>query len=176
MTQAIDPFAQADGSASINPNTDPAADPFAQPGGGGDYLKPIDLLGSLILLSPVKIESVPAYRDTSGKMVDRLSADTVVLTGKHKGESFDEMFWSQKPIVKAAAKAMRDGIPSILGTLRRVPIGQTKKDGTYSTHEAFEAALDAWRKGDPDIEYAWVLENFTDADRQIALEYLASKK
>lgn len=180
MTQAVDPFAQADGTAPTPPVTAPAGDPFNQPGGGGDYLKPANLRGALLLISPVKIEQVPAYRDNSGKMVDRLSADTVVLTGEHAGTEFDAMYWSQKPIIKAAAKAMRDNVPSILGTLQRVPIGEDKKSGKYSTPEgidyaAFEAAMEAWRKGDPEIEYAWVLVNFTEDDAQIARDYLAKK-
>jgi len=169
MTNAIDPFAQADGSTSINPN---AADPFGQPSGGGDYLKPLDLLGALILLTPVKFEQVPAYQGKPGEMVTRLSADTVVLTGDHAGRDFDAMFWSQKPIVAAAEKAKREGIPALLGTLRRVPIGADKKGGAYDTHEKFEAQLEIA----PRTQYAWVLEKFTAEDAQIARAYLASKQ
>lgn len=175
MTQTTDPFAQADGSVSINPNAAPAADPFAQPGGGGDYLKPIDLLGALLLLTPIEIKKVPPYRNPTGPVVDQLTADTVVLTGEHAGQEFDAMYWSQKPVIKAAARAMRDGIPAILGTLRRVPIGDDKKMGKYATLEAFEAALDAWRMGQPEIQFAWILENFTPEEGQIARDFLAKK-
>lgn len=181
MTQAVDPFAQADGSVSINPNVGPAGDPFGQPAGGGDFPKPLELNGALLLLTPVKVEVVPdKFAKDAGATTKRLSADTVVLTGLRKGESFDAMYWSQKPIVAAAESAQRKGVPSILGTLRRVPIGQAKKDGNYSTpdggtdYAAFEAAIEAWRMGDAPIQFAWILEKFTDGEAQIARDYLAS--
>ena len=176
MTQAVDPFAQSDGSVSINPNAGTADDPFAQPTGGGEYPKPINLLGALLLITPVKIEEVAdKFSDKAGATVKRLSADTTVLTGDRAGETFSEMFWSQKPIVAAAETAMRNGVSAILGTLRRVPIGQDKKENKYPTLEAFEEALENWRPsmGAP-IRSAWVLERFTDADAQIARDYLAN--
>jgi hypothetical protein len=168
----LDPFAQADGSPSVNPT-----DPFGQPsGGGGDFPKPAELNGCLLLLTPVKFEQVQAYQQAPGVMATRLSADTVVLTGLRAGESFDSMYWSQKPIVAAAEKAVRDKIPAILGTLRRVPIGADAKSGKYPTTEALEAALDAWRPGSAPIQFAWVLEKFAPEDAQIARDYLASKQ
>jgi len=175
MTQNIDPFAQADGSQSTNPN---ALDPFAQPSGGGSYPKPIELMGMLLLLTPVKFEQVQAYQQPAGVMTTRLSADTTILTGMRKGESFDAMFWSQKPIVAAAEKAKRDGFPMIVGTLRRVPIGADAKSGKYSTHELFEAHIEAWRPsmGGQPPQYAWILEKFTAGEAQIARDYLASKQ
>lgn len=177
MTQAVDPFAQSDGSISTNPNATPAGDPFDQPTGGGEYPKPINLLGALLLISPVKIDEVAdKFSDKPGATVKRLSADTVVLTGDRAGESFSEMFWSQKPIVAAAETAMRNGVSAILGTLRRVPIGQDKKENKYPTLEDFETALENWRPsmGAP-IRSAWILERFTEEDAKIARDYLASK-
>lgn len=178
MTQAIDPFAQSDGSISTNPNAAPAGDPFDQPAGGGEYPKPINLLGALLLITPVKIDTVADKFNTAvpNATTKRLSADTVVLTGDRAGESFSEMFWSQKPIVAAAETAMRNGVAAILGTLRRVPIGQDKKENKYPTLEAFEEALENWRPshGAP-IRSAWILERFTEEDAKIARDYLASK-
>lgn len=176
MTNDIDPFAQADGSQSAYPST--FLDPFGQPsGGGGDYPKAAELRGCLLLISPVKFEQVQAYQAAPGVMATRLSADTVVLTGDRAGEEFDEMFWSQKPIVKAAEKAQREGVASILGTLQRVPIGADAKSGKYDTYEKFEAYIDAWhpRLGGQPPQFAWVLAKFTPEERQIALDYLAKK-
>jgi hypothetical protein len=179
MTQAIDPFAQSDGSVSVNPNAAPAEDPFAQPSGGGDFPKLNELFGMLLLISPKLIEEVPDKFSSvvPAPMVKRLTADTTVLTGLRAGETFEAMYWSQKPIVSAARSAMDKGVPAILGTLRRVPIGQDKKENKYPTLEAFEAALEAWRPamGAP-IRFAWILDKFTEGDAQIAREFLAKKK
>lgn len=175
MTQAIDPFAQADGTPSVNPNADPVADPFSQPVGGGEYPKIAELFGALIMLRPGEIKKVPDNFN-KGQEVDQLTADTIVLTGERAGEEYADMWWNNAPIVKAARHAMKNGSPAILGRLYRYPTNDDVKAGKYKTREDVETALANWRPGTPNVRFAWVLENFTDADRQIALEYLASKK
>jgi hypothetical protein len=175
MTQNIDPFAQADGSTSINPN---AGDPFSQPSGGGSYLKPVDLFGALILLTPIKIEEVKDNFDKGAdpKLVERLTADTVVLDGVHAGKEFDAMWWSNAPIVGSGKAALERRSGAILGRLFRFPIGEDKKAGKYQTPADIEAALTAWRPGMPNVRFSWKLAPFNPEDAQVARAYLASKQ
>lgn len=173
----IDPFAQPNGAPSIDPS-----DPFGQPaGGGGSFPKPAELFGELLLITPLAVESVP---DTYAKnkpgepiqMKDRLTADTVVLTGERAGEEFDAMWWSQGPVVKAGQAALRKGVKAILGRLYRFPINEDKKAGKYTTRQDLEMALASWKPGMPNVRIAWALEQFTAEDAQIARAYLASKQ
>lgn len=165
-----DPWGQAnDGSA-------PAGDPFGQPStGGGSYPRVYELFGELVLIKPIKIETVPS-KHNEGQMVDRLTADTVVLTGEFAGEEYDGMHWYQAPIAGAGKTAMKQGVPAILGRVLRFPTAQDKKSGTYSTKEDVEAALANWKVGQPNIRFAWALEQFTEEDANIARAYIASKE
>lgn len=171
MTQAVDPFAQADGTPSIDPS-----DPFSQPVGGGEYPKIVELFGELLMLRPSGIKKVPDNFNKTGPDVDQLVADTIVLSGQRAGEEYTDMWWNNAPIVKAARHAMNNGSPAILGRLYRYPTNDDVKAGKYKTRHDIEVALANWRPGTPNVRFAWVLENFTPEDREIALAYLASKK
>lgn len=167
-TTPVDPFAAA------------AEDPFGQPSsGGGARPKPADLIGALIMLTPVKVEQQPKYRGKPGETQDRLTADTVVLAGAGDwdGQSFDEMWWTNSPIVKAGQSALRKGQKMILGTLRRFPINEDVKAGTFAQGDwkALEAALETWAKnpmGSDKPSFAIALDQYTDEDAAKARDYL----
>jgi hypothetical protein len=160
-------FAHGDGSG-----TQAAPPTFAQPTGGGVFPKPVDIVGELVMLTPVKIEQVPGYEGKG--FVDRLTADTVVLTGSRRGE-YPEMWWNQETIVKNAKSILRQAsqggqITPILGRLVRFP--QKNNRDKYPTPEAIEAALANWRPGQPDVKFAWGLSRFSDEDAQIATAWI----
>lgn len=166
MTQQTE-FAHGDGSGTAAPPPQ-----FAQPSGGGVFPKPTDLVGELVMLTPVKVETVPGYEGRG--TVDRLTADTVVLTGARRGE-YPEMWWNQETIVKngkSILRAAQTGAPvtPILGRIVRFP--QKGNRDKYPTPEAIEAALAAWRPGMPEIKFAWGLSRFSDEDMAIATAWV----
>lgn len=152
-------FASATGQSSPN---------FVSGSGGGSFPRALELLGELVMLTPIEIEKVPGYEGKG--MIDRLTADTVVLTGDRAGE-YPAMWWSQSPIVKAAATVLRRGNGDIiLGRLWRFP--QSSNKAKYPTRQAIEEALANWRPGQPDVKYAWALETFTAEDAALATSYI----
>jgi hypothetical protein len=164
-----DPFAQPSGNTATA-----TIDPFGQPTGGGTYPKVADLFDALVLLTPVKVETVPKYRGKPGETQDRLTADLVILDGPRAGEEYDSMWFGQIPIIKAAQTAMRKGVPSILGRVHRFPINEDK--GKYADRHALEAAIASWRPGAGEPpSFAWALSPFDESDAQKARAYLAGK-
>ena len=166
MTQTA--FAHGDGSGTQ------AATPsqqFSQPSGGGVFPKLPEILGELVMLTPSKIEQVPGYEGQG--IVDRLTADTVVLTGPRRGE-YPDMWWGQKTIVKNGEKMLRQAaqtggpVTPILGRVTRFP----QKNAPESTPAETEAALANWRPGQPQVKYAWGLSKFSDEDAAIATAWL----
>lgn len=191
-TAVKDPFAQADGAAS---NGKSEKDPFGQPATGGNFPKPADLWGCLIMITPKKIEEVKDNFDKEGlKMVSRLTADTMVIDGppveeiishglpepsdtysRFVGKSYPRMWWSQSPIVKAAEVALDEGTEAILGRLWRFPIGDDKEK--YEDRWELEEAMNNWRPGQGQPpRYAWSLERYTDEEAQMARRVIAEIK
>lgn len=176
MTQ--DPFGNASG--------DVAGDPFGQPeGGGGKYPKAEDLLGVLLMISPIEITNVPKppkFGGKPGEMVEQLTADTVVLPDSvddlASAEEYHSMWWGQAGIVGAGKIAKRKGVPAILGRLWRFPVSEDKKDGTYHTRQDIEAAFVKFENRELKMppRFAWSLEKFSPEDAEIARAYLANKK
>lgn len=141
---------------------------FVSGSGGGTFPKAIELLGQLVMLTPIQVETVPGYEGKG--TTERLTADTVVLTGDRAGE-YPSMWWGQSPIVKAAKEVLRRGNGDIiLGRLYRFP--QTGNKAKFPTRQAIEEALQNWRPGQPDVKYAWALEAFTPEDAELATRYL----
>jgi hypothetical protein len=168
-----DPFAQPSGNTAT---IDPTADPFGQPSTGGGFPKVHELFDALVLLTPIKIETVQKYRGKPGETQERLTADVVILDGPRAGEEYDSMYLSQSPIIKAAKTALRTGVPSVLGRVHRYPTNEDKKAGKYTTREDIEKALAAWRPGMGDApSFAWALSPFDEDDAQKARAYLAAK-
>lgn len=176
MTQTTDPFAQP--TAPAKPAA-PAGDPFGQPAaGGGNYPKPADLIGELVLIKPIKVEDQPKYRGKPGETQERLTADTHVLTGDYAGNVYREMWWTNAPVVKAGQTALRDGTPMVLGRLRTFPSGTEKKlPNGCQTWQEVQRELERFanRERDEKPGYAIGLENYTPEDAETARAYLASK-
>ncbi len=151
--------------AGSNGQTTPS---FVSGSGGGTFPKAAELFGQLIMLTPIEIETVPGYEGKG--TTDRLTADTVVLTGDRAGE-YPSMWWGQSPIVKAAREVLRRGNGDIiLGRLYRFP--QTGNKAKFPTRQAIEEGLANWRPGQPEVKYAWALETFTQEDAALATRFL----
>jgi hypothetical protein len=169
---SADPFAQPNGSSATA-----TIDPFGQPPTGGGYPKVHELFDALVLITPIEVKLVKDNfkKDDPDAKVKQLTADLVILDGPRAGEEYDSMWLNQQPIVKAGEKALRHGIPSVLGRVHRYPTNDDKKAGKYTTREDIEAALASWRPGQPAVRYAWALSPFDESDAQKARAYLAGK-
>jgi hypothetical protein len=167
-----DPFAQPGASA-------PSGDPFGQPAGGGNFPKVKEMFGQLIMLTPREVVPVKDNFDKDGvKMKDRLTADLVVLTGDLAGTECSDMWWNQSPIVKSGEIALRKGVKMILGRLYRFPLTEDKNSGKWKDRHAIEQGLLDFRAGtiDDPPRFAWAMEQYDEADAQIARDYLAKVK
>jgi hypothetical protein len=163
---------------AVDPFSAPSGDPFSQPAqGGGTFPKVQELISELVMLTPKLIENVPDNFN-KGKMVDRLTADLVVLTGERAGQAYPDMWFQQAPITKAGRKALDDNQRMILGRLRRFPVNEDVKAGTYprGDWQAIETALLNWRPGTGvTIRFAVALDRYDEDDAAIARNYLNSK-
>ena len=160
----VDPFAPAAANVST--------DPFIDPTRGGNFPKLGELLHKLLVMIPVEVTQVVDKNDSS-KMRDRWSINTTVIETDGTAETFDEMFWSQTSICKAAAKAFREKRP-MLGTLHIFPVHATLKKYANETELLADEAIKFWLKrgeGLPPTPVAWALEAATPAQRAIALAW-----
>jgi hypothetical protein len=154
--------------ADSNGQTTTQKPKFVSGSGGGTFPKAIELLGELIMLTPIRVETVPGYEGKG--TTERLTADTVVLTGDRAGE-YPSMWWGQSPIVKAGEEVLRRGNGDIiLGRLYRFP--QSGNKAKFPTRQAIEDALANWRPGKPDVKFAWALETFTPEDAALATRFI----
>lgn len=158
----VDPFA---------PTTMPTTSPFINPTRAGKFPKPSELLHKLLIMAPTGVDKVPDQNDKS-KLRDRWSINTTVLEEDGSAETFEDMFWSQAPIARAAAKAFREKSP-MLGTLHIFPVQGTLKK--YATEQELLAdeSIKFWLsrgEGLPPTAVAWALEPATpqELDRAIA--------
>lgn len=172
MAEERDPFA-------TSAPDEPAGDEFGQPATGGKYPKLADLIGELLLIAPVKIESVPKYKGQPGEMSDRLTADVIILTGERAGEEYTGMWIGNTPIVESARAHLRTGQKMSLGRIRRFPQSDDTKKGLYSGGwpDIEQAFLD-FRAGilkEPP-RYAIAQDQYTDDEAQTARGYLKARK
>lgn len=166
MTQTTqDPFAAGPADDDENPFGTPTRGSFPKPG---------TLLHKLLIMNPVKIEQV-ADRNNPGKMKDRATVDTVALdpkTGEEIG-SYDAMYWSQGPIVKAARAALKSGRPT-LGTLHVFPVLKTLDRYKTETELLGDEDIQRWLargSGLPPMAVAWALEPATSEELALALKW-----
>lgn len=137
-------------------------DPFMDaPEPTSAFPKVRDLKGYLVLFTPTKIErGIPSnFRDKQGnvQLQDRVTTDIAILDGPledFEDVEFDGMWISNDTIVGQLAKALKKGDGAMV--LARVDTPDPKK---------------AAGTGNP-----WKLVVPTDADRQVARDYLAAKK
>jgi hypothetical protein len=169
-----DPFAVhrvADGGSTTD------EDPFGQPQSGGEYPKIVDLNGCLLLLTPAKIDTVPAYGAKNGETEERLTADLIVVDGPtgnaYIGEAFDSMWFNQGSIVKSGRLALKNRQGMILGRLVRVPTKETRIAHNVESAVEYEGLLERWdfrRAKAP--SFAWVLREYTPEDAVLARKFL----
>lgn len=160
----VDPFASAAATA-----TD---DPFINPTRGGNFPKVGELLHKLLVMVPVEVTKVPDKNDPS-KLKDRWSINTTVIEEDGTVDTYEEMFWNQTSICKAAAKAFREKRP-MLGTLHIFPVHATLKKYTSEAELLQDEAIKFWlsrNEGLPPTPVAWALEPATDSQRKVAIAW-----
>jgi hypothetical protein len=160
----VDPFAPAAANVSN--------DPFLDPTRGGNFPKVGELLHKLLVMVPVEVTQTT--KPNSNELQDRWSINTTVISEDGTAETYDEMFWSQTSIVKAAAKAFREKRP-MLGTLHLFPVLNTKKKYQNETELLADEDIARWVNrggtGLPPMPVAWALEAATPAQRELALAW-----
>ena len=153
-------------------------DPFGHPTGGGNFPKLDDLEGSLILLKPSKIETVPGYQGKGTQ--DRVTADAWVFGPELdpvKVETYTDMYFSQAGIVPSCRQALKPGgRPFVLGVVSKFP-SKALKDKGVDTSEKVNALVAEWlRKGGKGEkpQFAWGLADFTDEQAAAARSLIDS--
>jgi hypothetical protein len=136
-----------------------------------------ELVGELIMLTPIEVESVPQPKEFGGGMKDRLTADTVVLTGQRAGE-YPSMWWGQSGIVKKGKDILRANRGDlILGRIYRFPKRDMMKHypSPAALEAAFKAAADGKAPPVPNTAYFWSINDPAQDEIQAATEYLGGK-
>lgn len=165
-------------------NTTEPDDPFSTSRRGA-YPKPEDLDGSLLLLTPIKVENIPNRPEYVAKgapeRVDRASVDTVVF-GPDGVEEYDEMFWSQAAIVNACKKELKPNAKGMqLGVLVKVATAAARdKLKIGDTPEDYAKAYRAWKENPKSRDsdrpgFVYILAEPDEAQIQRAREYLAER-
>jgi len=168
------PFQSAAGS------TVAANNPFMQPASGGNFPKIDDYFSRLVLLTPVKLETVPKAEKFGGGTQERFTADVVVLDGGEFefGElpyEVDGMYFSQANIVGALKGAQRKAT-AVLGRIQRQPIKDDRPKYTdAATGKLDLVKFEADLAKDRNLSFAWGIGEFTDADAALAMKYLENK-
>lgn len=150
-------------------------DPFRQPTRSA-FPKMDDLEGSLVLIKPSLVETVPGYQGKG--MVDRVTADVAVF-GPEGIEEYEDMYLSQAGLVPSCKQALKPGAkPFVLGVVTMVPSKNAREKG-YDTPEKIKAAVTEWAKKGGKGEkpqFAWGLAEYSDDQAQRAREYIVSKQ
>lgn len=101
---------------------------------------------------------------------------------------FNDMIWSSSPIVRVCDPALNAADPKtfgnpVVGRLRRFPTKGAKDAGLMFTPDDVERALaeyvqqlNAGNHGAPKVQYAWALEDISDADMQVCLAYHEARR
>ena len=158
-------------------------DPFGQPS-AGNYPKPDDLDGSLLLFRPTKpADMVPnrfAKTPEDPTHTQRISVDTTVFDENGEPETYPDMYWSQSVIIRACEQSLKPGSkPFVLGRLVKVATKDSReKLKIGETAEDYRTARAEWlRKGGKsgsEPRHVWILDQFDDDDAALARKYIAS--
>ena len=159
-------------------------DPFSQPR-SGNFPKVDELEGSLLLIRPSTVETVPnkfaADRPDAPNFVERATADVVVF-GPDGIEEYSDMYLSQTVLLNACKQALKPGAkPFILGVLQKVATKDSReKLKIGETPDDFSAAYAEWLRkgGKPSTQprHVWILDQFSEDQAKQAREYIESKK
>jgi hypothetical protein len=141
-------------------------------GSRSNFPKIPDLVGALIMISPIKVEQVP-NTFKSGELSARLTADVVVFDGSHEGD-YTNMWLSQAVFIRTAEPILRkNNGQKVLGRLRRVPKPEHLE--IWPDSEALEKGFTEQGPGKPGPafnSFTWVIDAPTAADKARALGYL----
>jgi len=167
-TATADPFA----------GTTTEADPFDQPSGGGQFPKFEELEGSLVLIRPRLIQTVPDrfHRPKAGetqRTQERATCDVTVFAEDGSHRSYRGMYMSQAAIVGQLQDILDAGNPNkpfILGVVGQLP-NKDSKDKGILTREDLKTAHAEWvRKGGKGDKpgFFWGLDPFTADQAAVA--------
>lgn len=190
-----DPFAPQtavtdDPFAAPTDMSDPfAGDPFAGPAPRSARPRGADLFprsdgaqrtnpyaGRLLLISPFKIEAVPSM-DKDGTMVDRMTADIVVLDG-------GDLHWGGKPEARPSIPHTQiTPVPMLIERLFLSWVGVVNQCREAARRRAVGdrtgtmvlGRLMVSDKSKPGQSAAYYLADPTDADKALARSYLATQ-
>jgi hypothetical protein len=144
---------------------------------GSVYPKIDELEGQLVLVKPIRVETVPGYQGKG--TTERITADVHVYDDESgTWESYEDMYLSQLGLVPALKKKLKPGVakPFVLGRITMAPSKPTREKG-IDTPEALKKTLEEWArkggKGDKP-QFAWIFGEYTDADAVAARQYLAT--
>jgi hypothetical protein len=176
-----DPFASATAGAGSN-------DPFGQKPSEvktSSFPTMEDLDKHLLVIQPTKLERVPdTFSKEPGAMRDRISADVTVINAEKPSESAThrDMYISQGALV-GQLKGFIETRGMLLGTLRRfparnspdvTPITARTVNDPDSTDLLMQEWVQAGAKGNKP-SFAWKLADFTNTEKDAALEWYRSK-
>lgn len=161
-----DPFASAS-TGSARP------DPFGQKPSEvktSDYPSLESLDQAILVIQPTKIESGLPDKFNPGKTKDRITADvTVIDPAKPKSSvTHKDMYLSQGALI-GQVKGLIETRGMLLGRLRRFPSSITPK------HVTTPDETDAYLKNDPRGSFAWKLADFTQTEKDAAMEWYQSR-
>lgn len=155
-------------------------DPFGDPIRTSSFPKIPELWGKLIMVEPIKIESVPkpaSFGGKPGETQERLTADVTVIELDGTGTEYPDMFISQTGIVRPAKMYLRDRKP-MLGTVHFYPTRDSKDQ--FPDRESIEndPEMKRWLqlvqknpKAKAPYGYAWGMEVATAQERAAAGQY-----
>lgn len=180
-----DPFASA--SASAAGTATAATDPFGQKPSEiktSSYPTMDDLDRKLLVIQPSKLETGLPDNFNPGKTKDRITADVTVINVENPkaSETYRDMYISQGAFI-GQIKGLIATKGMLLGTLRRFPSKQspehTPTSGQKVNHpDMVDLMIEEWlaagAKGNKP-SYAWKLADFTEAEKNLALEWYRSK-
>ena len=176
-----DPFASATAGAG-------SADPFGQKPSEiktSDFPKMDELDHCLLVIQPSKLERVPnRFSREPGAMQDRISADVTIIDVENPkaSKTHRDMYLSQGALV-GQVKGFIETKGMLLGTLRKHPAKDTP-DATPITGtpvvdpDSVDLLMAEWLQGGAKGNkppYAWKLADFTNAEKEVALEWFRSK-
>lgn len=142
-------------------------------GSGGAFIRQANLLGELIIITPVKVEigkfneGKPDERETK-----KLIADVVVLTGANAGEH-PGVWISGGKLIELGQTIIDQKLDSVIaGRMIRQPLKKYRT--AWPTPEALEEAIADPKVVVPSNAYAWLVPNASAEDTAMIQEYYAS--
>lgn len=170
-----DPFANASAGAGSN-------DPFSQKPSeikSSDFPSLDDLDKELLVIQPTKHETGLPDPFNKDKTRDRITADVTVIDHANPAASktHKDMYLSQGALV-GQVKGFVQTRGMLLGRLRRFPAKNTPENYRNGTPDDIDGMIRDWvltgaRGNKP--SFAWKLADFTEQEKELALQWFRSK-